>query len=159
MPELDDLNDDDDSEQSEQNPKWRRELEKRAKAGDAAVKELETFKRREAFRQAGLDPEDKKVSYFVRGYDGELTKDAITEEATAAGLLAPADDGDGKSAQGEPEQNPAAATLDKIGEAASQGAPLAPDAKQDLEKAYEQGGSDGLMDALEKLGVQISTRQ
>ena len=69
---------------SESKPNWRRELETRATEAEA---KLAQYERRDAFRSAGLDPDDAKVSYFVKGYEGELTPEAIAAEATAAGFL------------------------------------------------------------------------
>ena len=69
---------------TESKPNWRRELEGRATTAEA---ELASYKRRDAFRSAGLDPDDAKVSYFVKGYEGELDPQAIAAEATAAGFL------------------------------------------------------------------------
>ena len=69
---------------SESKPNWRRELESRASEAET---ELASYKRRDAFRSAGLDPDDARVSYFVKGYEGELNPQAIAAEATAAGFL------------------------------------------------------------------------
>jgi len=69
---------------SESKPNWRRELEGRATDAEA---KLAQYERRDAFRSAGLDPDDAKVSYFVKGYEGELSAEAIAAEATAAGFL------------------------------------------------------------------------
>ena len=71
---------------SESKPNWRRELEGRATEAEDRSSLL-TYERRDAFRSAGLDPDDAKVSYFVKGYEGELTPEAIAAEATAAGFL------------------------------------------------------------------------
>lgn len=112
------------------------------------------MERRDAFRSAGLDPDDKKLSYFVKGYEGELTKAAIVEEATSAGLMAAPDPA--------AAEHPAAGTLDKIGEVASTTTPTGNNEaalRASLEKAYDDGGTEALMDELEKLGVQVSTRQ
>jgi len=70
--------------QTESKPNWRRELEGRATSAET---ELASYKRRDAFRSAGLDPDDAKVSYFVKGYEGELDAQSIAAEATAAGFL------------------------------------------------------------------------
>lgn len=56
-------------------------LERRAKAGDAAV-------RRAAFLEAGVDMAHPGASYFVKGYDGEVSADAIRKAAEEAGFLA-----------------------------------------------------------------------
>ena len=76
---------------TESKPNWRRELETRAKEAEekAATLELElsSIQRRDTFRSAGLDPDDARVKYFVKGYEGELDAEAIRQEATAAGFL------------------------------------------------------------------------
>lgn len=77
-------NDGTDSQESK--PDWRRGLENRAKAGDEAVAELAALKRSNVFRDAGLDPSDKMTGYFMKGYEGELTADAIRDEAASAGI-------------------------------------------------------------------------
>ena len=72
--------------QTESKPSWRRDLEGRAKAGDEAVVELAALKRTLVFRDADINPSSKKNEYFIKGYDGDLTVDAIRDEATAVGL-------------------------------------------------------------------------
>ncbi len=70
----------------ESKPNWRRDLESRAAAGDEAVAELAQLRRELSFRDAGVDPASKQGQYFMRGYDGEMTVDAIRAEATELGL-------------------------------------------------------------------------
>lgn len=70
----------------ESKPNWRRELESRASAGDEAVAELAQLRRELSFRDAGVDPASKQGQYFMRGYDGEMTVDAIRAEAAELGL-------------------------------------------------------------------------
>ncbi len=70
----------------ESKPNWRRELEARANAGDEAVAELAQLRRELSFRDAGVDPASKQGQYFMRGYDGEMTVDAIRAEAAELGL-------------------------------------------------------------------------
>jgi hypothetical protein len=70
----------------ESKPNWRRELEARASAGDEAVAELAQLRRELSFRDAGVDPASKQGQYFMRGYDGEMTVDAIRAEAAELGL-------------------------------------------------------------------------
>ena len=67
-------------------PNWRRDLEARAAAGDEAVAELAQLRRELSFRDAGVDPNTKQGQYFMRGYDGEMTADAIRAEAAELGL-------------------------------------------------------------------------
>ena len=76
---------------TESKPNWRRDLENRAKEAEdkaAALEEqLSSIQRRDTFRSAGLDPDDSRVKYFVKGYEGELDVEAIRQEASAAGFL------------------------------------------------------------------------
>ena len=76
---------------SESKPNWRRELETRLKEAEARASEAENrisgYERRDTFRSAGLDPDDARVKYFVKGYDGELDPAAIRAEAEAAGFI------------------------------------------------------------------------
>lgn len=70
----------------ESKPNWRRDLEARASAGDEAVAELAQLRRELSFRDAGVDPTSKQGQYFMRGYDGEMTVEAIRAEASELGL-------------------------------------------------------------------------
>ena len=76
---------------SESKPNWRRDLETRLKEAEARASEAESrisgYERRDTFRSAGLDPDDARVKYFVKGYDGELDPSAIRAEAEAAGFV------------------------------------------------------------------------
>ena len=44
------------------------------------------MQRKEVFRDAGLDPSNKMTEYFMKGYEGELSVEAIQAEASSAGL-------------------------------------------------------------------------
>lgn len=76
----------DESVSQESKPNWRRDLESRANAGDQAVAELTQLRRELSFRDAGVDPNSKQGQYFIRGYDGDMTVDAIRAEAVELGL-------------------------------------------------------------------------
>ena len=76
---------------TESKPNWRRDLEKRAKEAESELAEtqerLSGYERRDVFRSAGLDLEDRQVSYFVKAYDGEMDAEVIRAEAEAAGFV------------------------------------------------------------------------
>jgi len=76
---------------TESKPNWRREMETRLKDAEARASDAEdrasSYERRDTFRSAGLDPDDARVKYFVKGYEGELDAEAIRQEAEAAGFL------------------------------------------------------------------------
>ena len=48
---------------------------------------LASYERRDTFRSAGLDPDDSRVKYFVKGYDGDMDPEAIRQEASAEGFI------------------------------------------------------------------------
>jgi hypothetical protein len=76
---------------TESKPNWRRDLENRAKEAESQLAEtqerLSGYERRDVFRSAGLDLEDRQVSYFVKAYDGEMDAEVIRTEAEAAGFI------------------------------------------------------------------------
>lgn len=76
---------------TESKPNFRRELEARAREAEQRNVHLEQrvadYERRDVFRSAGLDPDDKRIGYFVKAYEGELDVEAIRQEATAAGFV------------------------------------------------------------------------
>ena len=71
---------------TESKPNWRRELEAKAKKADALEAEIQQMRRKDVFRDAGLDPSNRMTEYFMKGYEGELTVEAIQAEATSPGL-------------------------------------------------------------------------
>jgi hypothetical protein len=95
----DDLDEQDEQTTEETVPNWRRNLERKAKKeadrADAAEQRAASAERNLAFLQAGVDTSDPKTKYFAKGYDGDLTKEAVTAAAVEAGLVdAPADTAD-----------------------------------------------------------------
>jgi len=62
-------------------------LEKQAKASVDATERANQAERKALFYEAGLDPNDPKAKYFVKGYDGEMTAEEIRAEAAEAGLI------------------------------------------------------------------------
>lgn len=65
-----------------------RNLRKKAKSADDAERRAAKAERELAFAKAGLDLGDPKVGYFVKGYDGELTPEAIRATAVELGFVA-----------------------------------------------------------------------
>jgi len=63
------------------------ELESEAKVLRQQALEHETIKRELAFVRAGIDPTDAAAKYFVKGYDGDLSQEAIKQAAIEARLL------------------------------------------------------------------------
>lgn len=63
------------------------QLREAAERGKTATAENAELKRKIAFMEAGIDTNDPKAKYFVKGYEGELTTEAIKAEAAEAGIL------------------------------------------------------------------------
>jgi len=103
MPDADDYDDDSNDETADDRQfgmtrQQLRAMEKRAKNAEEAEKRAADAERRAAFAEAGIKLSDPKMSYFVKGYDGEMTAEAITAAATDAGFLAaPETDDDSKA--------------------------------------------------------------
>lgn len=66
-----------------------KELETEVKTLREQAAEAAALKRERAFQKAGIDPEDAAARYFVKGYDGELSAEAIRQAAIEARLLSP----------------------------------------------------------------------
>jgi len=64
-----------------------RALERKAKAAEDATAKVASLERQLAFLEAGINPTDPKLKYFTKGYDGDMTADAIKAAATEAGFL------------------------------------------------------------------------
>lgn len=88
----DDFNEDDyDQPATEANPVRARmkQLEKEAKELRKQVAEFAVTQRELAFAKAGIDPASPQAKYFVKGYDGDLTPEAIKAAAEEAQLITP----------------------------------------------------------------------
>jgi ribosomal protein L12E/L44/L45/RPP1/RPP2 len=111
--------------------------------------EAEAAKRENAFLRAGIDPEDTRMKYFVKGYEGELSADDIKSAAIDAGFMtAP-----------EPPADPAADQA-QAGQqrvvAASSGTQTSKDPASvvyGMQQAYKEGGLEGLSAYSRQFGV------
>lgn len=95
----DDLNLDDDNETPdggsgethdvrrlrEHNKELARQLKEFRSKGEAAAR-VPDLERKLAFYEAGINPDDPAAKWLVKGYDGELTKEAIAAAAAEAGI-------------------------------------------------------------------------
>lgn len=144
----DDYEDDDDEKPQRSDSEWA-ELRRAKKAREKAEKELAAMKRQIAFRDAGIDPNDPRMSYFVKGYDGEADAAAIKAEAVKAGFLQ-------DEARSEPDSEPIDAQA-RISKAATGAETVDSGLESGLEAAYAEGGTSGMMRFLAEHGVPIAS--
>jgi hypothetical protein len=64
-----------------------RELEAENKRKDALLAEAEQAKRELAFLKAGVNPDNPMAKYFIKGYEGDLSTDAIRAAAQEANIV------------------------------------------------------------------------
>lgn len=149
----DDFDEDDDFDEKPQrtDAEWA-ELRRAKKAKEKAERELAQLRRERAFAKAGIDPDDPRTAYFVKGYDGDITPEAIRAEAIQAGFIAEEGD-DPNPADVQAGQDITEAALGAIPEGgafADSGA---------LDEAFRQGGTDGMLAYLREQGVPINETQ
>lgn len=125
-----------------------KELRDAAKQGREAAKQAAALARENAFLKAGVNPEDPKAKYFVKGYDGELTAEAIQTEAKVLGLL--------------PEPGPTAeqqenlAAQQRIEGVAAGAQPQYLQYEETLKQAMAEGGVAALTAAAAQLGIPLA---
>ena len=91
MSEFNDFTDSEEEIQETRNPLRTRikSLEEEIKSLRQNAVEAEQAKREMAFMKAGINTSDPAAKYFVKGYDGELSMDAIKQAAVEARLSSP----------------------------------------------------------------------
>ena len=131
-----------------------------------ARKEADTAKKELAFLKAGIDTTDPKMSYFVKGYDGDISAEAIKTAALEAGFIQ--DPSSTQSTQTAPSGD---APLDPTSQAALEAGqriasagigamtPGATSGQQKLQEAYLAGGTNAMLDAAEALGITVVREQ
>jgi ribosomal protein L12E/L44/L45/RPP1/RPP2 len=155
MSDMDDQFDDDQDDTGQDGPStnadfaWRRKQEKAVKQAQA---EANSAKREAAFLRAGIDPDDTRLSYFVKGYEGDLTAAAIKSAAVEAGFLAPP-----PPDPQQQQQQQATATAARVA-GYSAGAEATPSENEQataaMRAALAEGGPDALAAYLRSQGVQ-----
>ena len=139
--------DDNDSQEQRTSQKWAA-LRRAKKEAKKAQQEAAEAKKAMAFLKAGIDPDSPKAKYFVKGYEGEITAEAIRAEAIAAGVI--------EEQQQTVDQTPVD-TQARIAEAASGvGEGDMELAVAALDQAFAQGGTEGMLEHLAGLGVPIN---
>jgi hypothetical protein len=101
---------DTEDEENESESSVIRDLRAKARGRAEAEERATTAERKLAFIEAGV-PTTPATAYFVKGYDGELTSEAIKEAAVAAGFIAAEEE------QSDPELDEEAAAHARLADA------------------------------------------
>ena len=128
---------------------------RRAASGKKKLEEeLAQIRRELAFTKAGINPDDPKMRYFVKGYDGELTAEAVRAAAVEAGFVAQQASDPGLAQVAQSQDRVMSAAAGAITEDASESAALAR-----LEAAMDEGGIDAMLEVARQYGIPIGTEQ
>lgn len=152
-----------------------RTLEQQARRAKDFETRATTAERRLAFVEAGV-PTDKPIAqYFIRGYDGEVTAEAIKKAAIEAGIISETkapDAEQSQQAQTPPEQqgtvqdqrSPEDIEAEKVQrealaamQAATMGgvAPGEASMQSQMEEALRKGGPEGLAQWMQSKGLPV----
>jgi ribosomal protein L12E/L44/L45/RPP1/RPP2 len=126
-------------------------LRRAANSKKKLEQELNDLKRELAFAKAGLSLEDPKMKYFVKGYEGEMSAEAIREAALEAGFLAsqqPQEENPGLAAAGAAQARVMQAASGVAYEGMTEEAAMA-----QLESAMQEGGIEALLDVARQFGI------
>ena len=131
-----------------------RGLRRAANKSKKLESELAQMKRELAFAKAGINPDDPRMKYFVKGYDGELTAEAVRQAAVEAGFI------QSQTAQAAQQANAALGAESRVAQA-SAGA-IMPDTGEDaallaMEQAMEEGGVDAMLEVARQYGIPIGS--
>ena len=147
----DEVDADEADEQSEESPKGLRQAASKSKRLEA---ELASARRELAFAKAQIDINDSRMKYFVKGYDGEMTAEAIRQAAVEAGFLQDSSASSQNVEAADAQQRVVAASAGAIMEDASEEAALAR-----LEAAMEEGGVDAMLEVARQYGIPTNIEQ
>jgi ribosomal protein L12E/L44/L45/RPP1/RPP2 len=140
----------------EQNSGDIKSLRRAASGKKQLEQELEAARRELAFVKAGINPDDPKMRYFVKGYEGDLSAEAVRQAALEAGFLASQPQGGNQELQqaAAAQQRVMNASAGAMYEDASEEAALAR-----LEEAMEEGGVDAMLEVARQYGIPTNIEQ
>lgn len=108
-----------------------------------------------AFMRAGIDTATNPMAeYFVKGYDGEMTADAIKAKAIEVGLLAAP-----VPPPPDPVKQESLAAAERISQGAQGGGSVTPVGTSALDEAFVQGGTEAMIEAARGMGIPIQNEQ
>lgn len=142
-------NDYDDTTSDDSTDEKPSDLRKAADEGKKAKAENAQLKRDLAFMKAGINLEDPKMTYFVKGYDGDLAPAAIRQAAIEVGFL--------QAEAPDPAAQQVAASQQRVQQASTGVAPVYDDQGgiAALEQAYAEGGVVAALEVAKQYGVPV----
>lgn len=137
----------DDNDVVQESPKQLREA---ANRGSKYKAEAENLRRENAFLKAGINADDPRMSYFVKGYDGELDPQTIQKAALDAGFLKTAAPQQNLQQIADAQQRVEQASAGAMGMGATDEGALA-----QLEAAMANGGVPAMLEVARQYGLPV----
>jgi hypothetical protein len=126
-------------------------LRREKKGRETAEQAAKDAQKELAFMRAGIDSATNPMAdYFVKGYDGEMTAEAIKAKAIEVGLLAPP-----APPAADPLKQESLAAGERIATGAQGGGSVTPTGIAALDEAYVQGGTDAMIQVAREMGIPI----
>lgn len=126
---------------------------RRAASGKKKLEqELAEARRQLAFVRAGIDPDDPRMRYFVKGYEGELTAAAVRQAAIDAGFVQAPSENQAAQAVQQAQDRVTIASAGAAIEDSSEGAALSR-----MQAAMEEGGLSAMLDVARQYGIPIGS--
>lgn len=141
----DDTYSDDDVQET---PKQLREAANRSSKYKA---QAEMLQRENAFLKAGINADDPRLSYFVKGYDGELDPQAIQKAAMEAGFIQAPNKQQSMKQTADAQKRVAQASAGATQQGATPDSALA-----ELEAAMAEGGVPAMLEVARQYGLPIA---
>ena len=112
---------------------------------------MEQAKRENAFLKAGIAMDDPRMKYFVKGYEGDLTADAVRTAALEAGFIQQGNNAQLADAAAS-QQRVISASAGSVMEDNTESAALSR-----LQSAMEEGGIEAMLEVARQYGLPTST--
>ena len=127
-------------------------LRRAANSKKKLEQELNEVRRELAF----INPDDPKMRYFVKGYDGEMNADAVRQAAMESGFLA-------SQQQGPDPMIQAVSSAQQRVMTASAGAVIEDSTEEAamyrMQQAMEEGGMEAMLDVARQYGLPTTSEQ
>jgi hypothetical protein len=135
--------------QDETGPDGIKSLREKARKADKFEKELEQTRRELAFMRAGIPLDRPGITYFVKGYEGELEPEAIKAAAVEAGFLTQQQD---PQRQAQAQAQSRAADLSAGSGDGFDGS----DIIDGMNQAFAEGGIEGMVQFGQQYGLRVA---